>query len=1806
MKKSLAAIAIVLLLIFVMGGVLAACTTTETIPADNSDVSEPQGDTSTPSASTVFSRAAAALPSGEAINFEWEAAANVGGSEYTVSLKGNTTSEDTRAVFAVAGDNVDIKIYLLGNGIYLDYDGTVYYLSDIDTDYLVQIIQKGLERLDQTITDLNILGMDLRGLVNLLLDTLSTGVTMQTSGSTTDYTVTFGTSGIRTLLDLVSGIIDFDSIQIGNIGLGTLLDNLFEAIGGGQVEVGISITDDVLSGVSAAVRNNGSDLVTLNTANMQITQSTVDYGIPEAVRNAADMSVTNLAFSAKLNVSGNSVDVGKLVNMFAGSELIPEGLVVLEANADVIADVALDLDLNYDGAAGDNNFAAVELYLGENRDKLLASLYYKDGALYIGALGDLASNENFKFVKVPVNGLPEFISSLVGTVTGAIDSALGTEWTHGGVVAVSLDGQGRASAAGNIYSVLSFVGGILGMDTDFASADGDTFSIDLNKALESVNDTFGTNIDISQYGNIALDIAFDGAKISSIGVDYSHTDLGIGANFTLDNILWGPQKQFDGRSISEYIDGKISSDGVIAAGDNLTEVILSAGIDLNVDLGAELTLAKGNYDIAQMLSGLGVQLPDGLGIDVDLDGDFVMPLNISLQASLRESGTAVYLEALAASDITLNGEVMFTQGTPVVSALAYNGAIYLDLSNITVAGIPLGKFKVDFDLDGQIASLLDSLLSNVDLEIDIPSLTGTRTAALAGADSAESGSSALTAGEAINVGIFSDKITASASIRAIIGLLNNFGINFTLDGLDGDISAEVKSGDYSALIQTANDYIAGFEGVSDNIAESVLALVNNKKISLQMNMSSPQSAQLALGEVITALTGANIPLNVNMGSFDTVINVDLAYNIDMSDMSQNKLMLEMKYGESGADNLILGAYIVDSKLYVDLTGLGFSKLCLPADTMLNSLMDLLGGLMDSDVAAGSGTVRLDSRTLVSGINANVTYDLAQAIFLALGIQLDFNIEAEGSIDISGDNGVSAVVNLGNDARVEANVSVAEMTDWSGVSDGVSDGYADISGEDSRQAIVDIIRALGLNLSIDITNHNTYSGGGDTFTRIKLETLTAERTVAGKTIGAGNLLVTVQLTDSSDVTTSGTGSNTDLIYVVIYTDGQSSGLRIMLNEGIAVIKASLIGINLTSIDLANYIDITVDLDLVGTLAQLIEGILVPAGDDTSSGTGEAVAALADDSAAGDSSSSGGILDGINIDVATLFKNIDVNLMPDKIGVDISFDAYTVNSLVDSLVRLLLGSDTQINVAEIDLGFGTGVVKDSYLAWVRYDRTSIDFQSDIQWTIAHDDGTSLYGFLGDIVRNEIGKMGIPILSVDQIWDMAVKDSTVSVGQNIGNWLYGLLAFPVWNEVTASANIVGGKIASIELYGVNNGQAVTNSEGAVLSADISYTNQGVTTEDSVTYDESTMSSLAGSYTRISIYNQSASVTDPDADGGWLTDWDNTPGRVVYNPYLYASAEEAAAELFAEFDTNQTVVAQNGTAYKRATGVTYTYEGSTFTRETLAQLLAAPGTYYVTATATFSDGSTLTRQIAVISRDIEGDYAIQSVSSDIYQGSLPTYIDAVYACGKTERLGADGIQFTYSADGMSITSMTFPGERKVECDIAVIPVVSVNGANEFNVSAFDIYRGLNGLDGVFEGTVEVEYEDGTRANLDADWNLEELLAKGSSQAGFAAENHEIILGNSTYRVNINVEGSASVRIYADENGGALNITGDSVLPDTVFVKTGTGYVEMPVVWADNRASGGAAVAVIGYDVNAYATNGAFEAVTGLEWMLLTFRFEV
>ena len=101
MKKSLTAIVVVLLLVFVLGGVLAACATTQTIPADNSDVSEPQEEPSAPTASEVLSQAFAALPSGETVNFEWEAGANVGGGEYKVSLKGNAAKEGAQAVFAV-------------------------------------------------------------------------------------------------------------------------------------------------------------------------------------------------------------------------------------------------------------------------------------------------------------------------------------------------------------------------------------------------------------------------------------------------------------------------------------------------------------------------------------------------------------------------------------------------------------------------------------------------------------------------------------------------------------------------------------------------------------------------------------------------------------------------------------------------------------------------------------------------------------------------------------------------------------------------------------------------------------------------------------------------------------------------------------------------------------------------------------------------------------------------------------------------------------------------------------------------------------------------------------------------------------------------------------------------------------------------------------------------------------------------------------------------------------------------------------------------------------------------------------------------------------------------------------------------------------------------------------------------------------------------------------------------------------------------------------------------------------------------
>lgn len=90
-------------------------------------------------------------------------------------------------------------------------------------------------------------------------------MSVQQAEGRTDYTMTFNTAGLQSLLDLVGAIIDLDGVSVGNIKLGALPDNLFAAIGS-EAEVGLSITGGVLSNVSAAVRNNGSDLVTLNAA----------------------------------------------------------------------------------------------------------------------------------------------------------------------------------------------------------------------------------------------------------------------------------------------------------------------------------------------------------------------------------------------------------------------------------------------------------------------------------------------------------------------------------------------------------------------------------------------------------------------------------------------------------------------------------------------------------------------------------------------------------------------------------------------------------------------------------------------------------------------------------------------------------------------------------------------------------------------------------------------------------------------------------------------------------------------------------------------------------------------------------------------------------------------------------------------------------------------------------------------------------------------------------------------------------------------------------------------------------------------------------------------------------------------------------------------------------------------------------------------------------------------------------------------------------------------------------------------------
>lgn len=452
----------------------------------------------------------------------------------------------------------------------------------------------------------------------------------------------------------------------------------------------------------------------------------------------------------------------------------------------------------------------------------------------------------------------------------------------------------------------------------------------------------------------------------------------------------------------------VQSDSVLVftSRDDLRQYVM--GILEGVSLEAEVTLdfTPGEYNILELVSKFTDIEKLGLPEDSKLIVSFGEPsveLSIRFNSAIRNTDSGVEgvmgLEIIAEKDLsfgtTLGGGDAVTvipAGEALLAVYIYDGSLYIDVTALEVLGLSLPVFKADnFDLPEFLYNQIDSMLKGIFAE-DTSEGDGTaRELALASGDG---GTIALT--------IARNRLQLSATVSAIGALLSNFltgdsaatvsdilaglgdmevAVNLdrddtlgsgvyklslsaqgsvmnTADGQPSDLSiaisastADMKIGD-ETLYDTYGAYVGGIidgydktysdilRGIADNLFKGSMLI----DVDVDFNEGKYYLNGL-INNILSALTdkeGIEVPISVQTGDFTKQLQLALQWNLN-PDTKQLKLMFEVR---NGADVLI-GAYMYDGELVVDLTGVGLISLKVTNVAVIQQLTETLTSAIDS-------------------------------------------------------------------------------------------------------------------------------------------------------------------------------------------------------------------------------------------------------------------------------------------------------------------------------------------------------------------------------------------------------------------------------------------------------------------------------------------------------------------------------------------------------------------------------------------------------------------------------------------------------------------------------------------------------------------------------------------------------------------------------------------------------------------------------------------------------------------------------------------
>lgn len=875
----------------------------------------------------------AALDGGdEAFAFAFEGEGKTAdGTVSGLSLKARVSAEDDYTLgfeFSENGEKT-IGIYVMDGVVYVwspDLGGIA--LEDFDADYLLNVITCLPGFVGDVLDGINLSGLTGERLISMLF-ALFTKTTVYEDGGDTVYNIQITPKNLQNIASIIN-LIDLDSILQGaglNIKLTGLINWFKGILPDMTINVGFSVDKETgrFSGMTSDATYEGENYFDFATTKAGFyPESEIRPVEPSVLQGYQQISLGNIDLGVNLTVQNEGADLGALINALTGTQTFADGALVLSSGLKYRLDLKTSLDIAQK-EGGDNNYIVLELseIKADGSLSKFVTAYYKEGYVYIDVDRILGGIYGGKSVKIGVD-LSELIAGVKKTVTDAIDGVFFTEGraltgnaklNTGSVVALS-GTEGNYYVSDGVLNFLQVLIGVFGVDgdkitvSDGEDADGTYSLLNINvdnEFLTSFLAAIGTKTEVPDFGKVTLGIKLNNGGLSSLSVDAALKG-GVNANIFCDSFAIGKSPEFEGYDgIADYIDAMIGDENRYTV--SVKDIVTSVLEGVTLDVGLKLTLAKGNYNIMDIVSLFGVENKGGAVTPWTVTADSVADARLSAKLALDPSTNKLSAEVILSleQDFNIGADTIVPAGQLIAVYLSEDGTGYIDLSSLALFGVNLPALKAEIN----IASVIDSLMTSLDKDLvfDVSGLFGSseeetlRRLNADGSAAPLSLASELSA-EGSEIVINSDSLKINLTLATVSALLNAFGVQFALpDGLDVKLAASLDgdglkvnadaslpaSEGYDALglglaltVQSdglslgadglseeiENDIAAGTAGLKDaqsNVIKALLGTVGKLSIGATIDVSSDEQADL----------GAFVKQFVEKWLPDTDIDVDI-------------------------------------------------------------------------------------------------------------------------------------------------------------------------------------------------------------------------------------------------------------------------------------------------------------------------------------------------------------------------------------------------------------------------------------------------------------------------------------------------------------------------------------------------------------------------------------------------------------------------------------------------------------------------------------------------------------------------------------------------------------------------------------------------------------------------------------------------------------------------------------------------------------------------------------------------------------------